>query len=291
MTTVMTYASLQSDIQIYLDRNDATLVSMIPEFVTLAELRCAREVKQLGTKVCVVSVFSPTSWAYLKPNRWLQTISINFGNQPAFTSTFRQSASGTRTITLSAAHNFTVGSTISVYNIGDSTYNGTGMVVTAITQYTVTYVTGSLTESIVADTAGIICAPPNARTNLLPRSVEYCNAFWPDRTVTGTPRFYADYDYNNFLIVPTPQIAYPYEILMYAQPEFLSNTNTTNWWTMYARDLLLYACLLETAPYLKNDQRIPVWQDRYDKAAMAIKGTDKNRVNDATLIRTEQNSD
>ncbi len=58
---------------------------------------------------------------------------------------------------------------------------------------------------------------------------------------------------------------------------------------MYARDLLLYSALLESAPYLKNDQRVQVWQDRYDKAAAAFKTQNVERVNDASLVRIETN--
>lgn len=286
MTTVMTNASLISDIEIYLDRNDATLVSMIPEFITLAELRCAREVKNLGMKTCVTAVMLPGQYIYVKPNRWLETISINYGTATLFNSVSRQAIGGVVTITLAQQHNLTVGSTVIVMNMGNSNYNGTYQI-TAVTQYSITYTKGSLTEALTADSNGFTSAPLENRTQLIPRSLEYCNSYWPNRITTGTPRFYADYDYNNFLIVAPPAIAYPFELVMYAQPEFLSETNTQNWWTMYSRDMLLYACLLEAAPYLKNDQRIQVWQDRYDRAAKAIIQQSQERMNDGTIKRMD----
>jgi hypothetical protein len=44
----------------------------------------------------------------------------------------------------------------------------------------------------------------------------------------------------------------------------------TNWLIGEAPDLYLYATLLEAAPYMKNDSRIPVWQAGYTAAIAAI---------------------
>lgn len=284
--TAMTYNSLVSDLQDYLDRNNSALVNQIPNFIALGEIRCAREVKVLGLKTSVTSLFQAGTGTYLKPNRWLETISINFGNATAFSTTYRESSSGTRTLTLSEQHNFAVGDSISVFNVGGSGYNG-DFTVSAISQFTISYVSGSATEAETADTGGTVTSPLEQRTTLLPRSLEYCNEFWPDRTQTGTPRFYADYDYSHWLIVPTPKISNPFEVVYYERPIPLSETNQTNWFTLYARDLLLYACLLETAPYLKNDQRIPVWKDYYMQSASALKRENMDRVNDASIKRME----
>lgn len=46
-------------------------------------------------------------------------------------------------------------------------------------------------------------------------------------------------------------------------PALLSPENQTNWLTDYAPDVLLYAILLEAVPFLKNDERIPVWESAY----------------------------
>lgn len=286
MTSALTYDSLVSDLQSYLDRDDAELQAQIPNFITLGEIRCSREVKNLGTKTSVVAAFQPGLAVYQKPARWLETCSINYGTGTAYTTLSRQAASGTRTLILSAAHSFTIGSSISVFNVGGTSYNG-DFTVTAVTQFSVTYVTGAVTESVVVDGGGTVTAPLNIRTQLLPRSYEYSTTYWPDRTQVGTPRFYADYNYGNFLIVPTPQIGSPFEITFFQRPDPLSTTNQTNWYTQYARDLLLYACLIETASYLKDDQRIATWKDYYTQAANSIKMENKERVNDATIKRDE----
>lgn len=50
----------------------------------------------------------------------------------------------------------------------------------------------------------------------------------------------------------------------------LSDSNQTNWYILNAPDTLLYATLLEAAPYLLNDNRIDVWDKYYQRGITAI---------------------
>ena len=119
------------------------------------------------------------------------------------------------------------------------------------------------------------------------RSYEYLRNYWPDETQTGTPQFYADYDYQHWLLAPTPTTAQTWEILYYEQPRFLADDFQTNWLTEYAPDLLLYATLLEASPFLKTDERIQTWQVMYDRAAQALSGEDLKRIMDRAAARSE----
>jgi hypothetical protein len=122
----------------------------------------------------------------------------------------------------------------------------------------------------------------NTRKYLLQRSVEWCRLYWPDPIKTGTPKYYAsDYNYNYWIVVPTPDDAYPYEIIYYETPELIDETVSSNFLTESIPEALLYATLLESAPYLKDDERIKVWQDRYDRARQAIGEEDIRRIQDA----------
>ena len=130
-------------------------------------------------------------------------------------------------------------------------------------------------------------ASNNTRKSLLTRSYEYARAYWPDDTATDEPEYYADYNYSNWLAVPTPDAAYPWEILYYELPVLLDDANQSNWLTEYAPELLLYATLLESTPFLKNDERIPVWQQMYDRAAAMINGEDLSKILDRASVRKE----
>jgi len=127
----------------------------------------------------------------------------------------------------------------------------------------------------------------NQYTQLFPRSYEYVRSYWPNRNETSAPLFYADYDYNNWIVSPTPDQAYPFEVLVYQLLPLLDDSNQTNWLTEYAPQVLLYASLLEATPFLKNDERIAVWQSMYDRSAQALNGEDLSKILDRSARRTE----
>ena len=127
----------------------------------------------------------------------------------------------------------------------------------------------------------------NTRVQLFSRAYEYVRSYWPNDTLVDEPVFYADYNYTNWIIAPTPDFDYPIEILYYELPVLLDENTQTNWLTQYAPNLLLYATLLEATPFLKNDERIPVWQAMYQSAAQALQGEDMSKILDRGAVRNE----
>lgn len=130
-------------------------------------------------------------------------------------------------------------------------------------------------------------ASNNNRKVLFTRDYEYLLSYWPNRTETEEPIFYSDYDYDHWLIAPTPDAEYPFEILYYELPPLLDDVVQTNWLTEYAPQLLLYGTLLEATPFLKNDERIGVWQSMYDRAAAMLNGEDLAKILDRSAVRKE----
>jgi hypothetical protein len=130
-------------------------------------------------------------------------------------------------------------------------------------------------------------ASNDERKTLFTRVYEYLRTYWPNATQTGEPVFYSDYDYSHWLIAPTPDQNYPFEILYYELPPLLDDAVQTNWITEYAPQLLLYGTLLEATPFLKNDERIPVWQNMYDRAAAMLNGEDLGKILDRASVRKE----
>jgi hypothetical protein len=120
------------------------------------------------------------------------------------------------------------------------------------------------------------------------RKYEYLREYWPDATQEDVPKFYCDYNYENWLIAPTPDDDYQFEVLFYQRVQPLDSSNQTNWFTVYAPQALLYGSLLQAMPFLKNDDRIPSWQAMYDKTMQALKAEDIQRIGDrqATVLDT-----
>lgn len=206
MAYVLTYETLTSTVEDYLERDDATLVSQIPLFIMLGERRVARDLKILGLKIAVTDSFIEGNSVVAKPIRWLNDSSFNIGTGTSY----------------------------------------------------------------------------NTRLFLLQRSIEWCRTYWPDPTQTGTPKYYAsDYNYDFWFLVPTPDDTYPYEAIYYETPQLIDATVSTNFLTENAPEVLTYATLLETASYLKDDERVPIWTDYYEKAKKALGEEDMRRIYDA----------
>jgi hypothetical protein len=127
----------------------------------------------------------------------------------------------------------------------------------------------------------------NTTQEIFPRAYEYMRQYWPNQTLTGTPRFYADYDYQNWFFAPTPSDDFPYELIYYELPPLLGDDVQTNWFTEYAPNALLYASLMEAAPFLKNEEIIPIWQAFYDRAIAALNGEDIRQIVDRGIVRRE----
>jgi hypothetical protein len=127
----------------------------------------------------------------------------------------------------------------------------------------------------------------NTRNFLFPRGYDYCRTFWPDSTQRDIPLFYADYGYYNWLIVPTPVAAYPWQINYYQLPPLLDDTNQTNWLTDIIPTTLRYRVMMEASPFLKDDERINTWQSLYQQSIAGLTSQDLQRIIDHTTTRSE----
>lgn len=72
--------------------------------------------------------------------------------------------------------------------------------------------------------------------------------------------------------------AYTGEIFYYTELDALSDANTTNSLLDRAPDVYLYAALSASAPFLLNDERIPVWESLYEKARDSLNLSQKQAI-------------
>ncbi len=82
MPTAMTFASLQDDLRAYLERGtsvDTTVFNQLPRLINLAERDLARALKIQGFINVVSSTMGVGTSVYQKPDRWRDTVSMNFG--------------------------------------------------------------------------------------------------------------------------------------------------------------------------------------------------------------------
>jgi len=120
----------------------------------------------------------------------------------------------------------------------------------------------------------------NTMNNVLLRQYTFLTEYWPDRTQTGFPLYYADYGYSNWLFAPTPDQAYPFEASFLGLGTVIDATVSTNWLTQFAPDLLIKATLREGMVYLKNDQRLQILNQEYAMILNGLKNQSRERMTD-----------
>ena len=92
---------------------------------------------------------------------------------------------------------------------------------------------------------------------LLQKDVNFIQEYQPDPTVTGTPKYYAQFDVNNFILAPTPNADFAVELHYYYRPASLTTDNSgTTWISTNAPDALLYGTLVEAYTFMKGEKDI-----------------------------------
>ena len=71
---------------------------------------------------------------------------------------------------------------------------------------------------------------------------------------------------NQLEVLPSPDSTYTSSIVYYTRIAALSDSATSNWLLAAHPDIYLFGTLVEAEPYLKNDERMPMWTARLDKA-------------------------
>ncbi len=111
-------------------------------------------------------------------------------------------------------------------------------------------------------------------------SMEWALAYWPNRLLYGPPLYYSDETDSNYLLTPTPDLAYPFKLCYLESIQPLNSEFQTNFLTNNASDVVFYAALREMGTYLKNHQDAPIWDDNYAKRIASLKGQDNKKVYD-----------
>jgi hypothetical protein len=122
------------------------------------------------------------------------------------------------------------------------------------------------------------------RTPMLLRTTEYLREYWPDPAQQDVPKFYADYDYTHWLIAPTPDAAYNFEVLYYERIQPLDSFNQTNWFTIYAPQAMIYGSLAEASMFLKNYEQAGMYRADFDMTLETLTVENKLRIADRQAV-------
>jgi len=110
----------------------------------------------------------------------------------------------------------------------------------------------------------------SVRSFLEKRDTSFIAEFNPNATVTGVPKYYANWDETTILLAPTPNAAFPIQInYIKDAPHF--DASSTTYLSTHQEALLLYGVLLEAFSYLKGpDDLYKLYSGRYNQSIQAF---------------------
>jgi len=93
---------------------------------------------------------------------------------------------------------------------------------------------------------------------------------------TGVPQ-YAAITGGSLRFAPEPDATYTLKMTYWQKLTALSASNTTNWLITNHPDIYIYGCLLESAPYLKDDARLQLWQEQLERRVIALEADNERK--------------
>jgi len=117
---------------------------------------------------------------------------------------------------------------------------------------------------------------------LLQKDVNYIQEYNPNPATTGTPKYYAFFDKDNFIMAPTPDSNYAVELHYYYRPASLTagSDSGTTWLSDNAPNALLYGSLVEAYIYMKGEQdMLQMYEKQFTEAMTRIKDLAEAREN------------
>ena len=106
-------------------------------------------------------------------------------------------------------------------------------------------------------------------------------------TGTGKPYYFTlvGGSSNQLEVLRSPDQTYTSSIIYYTRIPALTDSATTNWLLTANPDIYLFGALVEAEPYLKNDERMPLWTNRLDKALTTLRLQGERELHSGSSLR------
>lgn len=114
----------------------------------------------------------------------------------------------------------------------------------------------------------------NNKEFVLFKDVNFVQSFNPNGATAGAPRYYAQFDIDNFILGPTPDTAYSVELHYFYRPASLTSVgdNNTTWLSTNASVALLYGSLIEAYTFMKGEaDLVQNYTQRFTEAMSRVK--------------------
>ena len=102
-----------------------------------------------------------------------------------------------------------------------------------------------------------------SKINLLMRTDEFINDYWPVSASTAEPKYYARRNNTTILVAPTPASTYDGTVVNVTRPTTLTSATQTNYFTDFCYDLLFNASMIEAMMFQKDYPTAQFFESRY----------------------------
>ena len=116
----------------------------------------------------------------------------------------------------------------------------------------------------------------NTYNYLLLKQVSFMKSYKPVSTDTGSPKYYAEFDSDSFILAPTPNADFTFELHYFYRPASLTagGDSGTTWLSQNAVNCMLYGSLVEAGTFLKMDPaEIGGYEQRFQDALDRLRNT------------------
>lgn len=106
------------------------------------------------------------------------------------------------------------------------------------------------------------------------KDVSFIQTYNTDPSDTGQPRYYAQFDVDNFILAPTPASGYVMELHYFYRPASITAgpENGTTWLSDNAELTLLYGALVEAYIFMKGEaDMMALYEKRFVESLTALK--------------------
>jgi hypothetical protein len=147
------------------------------------------------------------------------------------------------------------------------------------------------TDYLAAFSLSVVTPTTLAQSFLLQKDVNFIRESYPAPGSTGTPKHYAQFDANTYIMGPTPDASYGVELHYYYYPESIV-TAGTSWVGDHFDSVLLYGSLVEAAIFMKAEADIlTFYKAHFDTSMNSLKvlgdGKDRRDAYRAGQVRVD----
>lgn len=136
------------------------------------------------------------------------------------------------------------------------------------------------TGYLIGNTVSFVTSTGETKV-LIKNTRSYCEKYWVwAATSTAEPKYYADYSNSSYLVAPTPDSGYSYDVAYVKRPAGISAGNQTNEFTANMPDCLFYATMVEMGRFSRNEFLRSNYDAQYSQSMIAANNQDRRTRRD-----------